>query len=299
LRICGTIAKSVAAKLIIGIHGLNSKPAPGILRDWWMAAIDEGIARNCGERKPRFDFTLAYWADLIYPAPVPLSENPEPYLPGGGSGPLPRADVSVKSVATTLVRESVEKALEKLLSTPLAENIVRNAVETRYPDLHRYKHHPVTRRDVQERLRGALRTAHAQGREIMLIAHSMGSIVAYDVLRRSGRTLPGLRIAHFVTLGSPLGLTGIAEIVAGSLRVPECVARWSNLADPSDYAARWNTRLSDDYRPNRAGVVVFDRLVTNGYVGRSGKPNTHKIYGYLRTPEMSELIADFAAGKEA
>jgi len=285
--------------LIVGIHGLNNKPAPGALRDWWIASIDEGLSRNCGGRKPSFDFTLAYWADLVYPAPVPVSENPEPYLPAGGSGPLPRADTSVRSVATTLVREGVEKALEKLLSTPLTENIVRNAVEAKYPDLHRYRHHPVTRRDVRERLREALREAHVERRAIMLIAHSMGSVVAYDVLSRSARDLPGLHIAHFVTLGSPLGLAGIAEIVAGPLRVPECVARWSNLADPSDYAAQWNTRLSNDYRPNRAGVVVSDRLVSNGYVNGSGKPNTHKIYGYLRTPEMSELIAEFTRQGEA
>ena len=285
----------MTAKLIIGIHGLNNKPEPGILRDWWTTAIAEGFSRNRGDRELPFDFTLVYWADLIYPAPAPVSDNPEPYLPAGGSGPLPGGDASVRSLAKTRAKEGVEKVLEKLLTAPLAENIVRNAVEIKYPDLHRYKHHPVTHHDVQERLREALRAAHAQGREIMLIAHSMGSIVAYDVLRRSGRTLPGLRIAHFVTLGSPLGLAGIADVVSGPLRVPECVARWSNLADPSDYAAQWNTRLSNDYRANRAGVVVSDRLVTNGYVSRSGKPNTHKIYGYLRTPEMSELIAEFVA----
>jgi hypothetical protein len=285
--------QSVGANLVIGIHGLNNKPEPEVLRNWWAAAISEGISRNCGGRKLPFDFTLAYWADLVYPAPVPLSESAEPYLPAGGSGPLPRGDTSVRSVATARVREGVEKVLEKLLTAPLAQGLVRDAVEARYPDLHRYKHHPLTRRDVQERLRERLRSAQARGGEIMLIAHSMGSIIAYDVLRRATRTLRGLRISHFVTLGSPLGLGGIGEIVAGALRVPECVARWSNLADPRDYAAEWNTRLANDYRANRSGVVVSDRLVSNGYANRSGKPNPHKIYGYLRTPEMSELIAEF------
>ena len=251
------------------------------------------MSRNCGGKTPFFDFALAYWADLVYSAPIPLSKNPEPYLPAVGRGPLPRGDTSVRAVATARVREGMEKLLEKLLTAPLVENIVRDALESKYPDLHRYRHHPVTRHDVQEQLREALRTAHAQSRDIMLIAHSMGTIVAYDVLRRAGRTLPGLRVSHFVTLGSPLGLGGIGEIVAGPLRVPDCVARWSNLADPRDYAAEWNTRLSNDYRANRAGVVVSDRLVTNGYVNTQGRPNPHKIYGYLRTPEMSELIADF------
>ena len=51
------------------------------------------------------------------------------------------------------------------------------------PDLHRYKHHRATRAAIQERLREPLRTAHARGKQIMLIAHSMGSIIAYEVLR--------------------------------------------------------------------------------------------------------------------
>jgi hypothetical protein len=122
----------------------------------------------------------------------------------------------------------------------------------------------------------------------------MGSIIAYDVLRDAGRTLPGLRISHFVTVGSPLGLAAVKEIGVAPLRVPECVARWSNFADPRDRVARWDTRLSSDYRENSAGVVVTDHFVINGYVSPSGKPNPHKIYGYLRTPEMSELIESFS-----
>ncbi len=128
----------------------------------------------------------------------------------------------------------------------------------------------------------------------MLIAHSMGSIIAYDVLADASRTLPGLEISHFVTVGSPLGLAAVKEMIAAPWRVPECVARWSNFADPRDHVARWDTRLSSDYRANGTGVTVSDHLVINGYLSPSGKPNPHKIYGYLRTPEMSELIASFA-----
>lgn len=127
----------------------------------------------------------------------------------------------------------------------------------------------------------------------MLIAHSMGSIIAYEVLRDAGRALPGLQISRFVTAGSPLGLAAVKEIVAAPLRVPECVARWSNFADPRDRVARWDTCLSEDYRANSSGVTISDQLVINGYVSPSGKPNPHKIYGYLRTPEISELIAGF------
>ncbi len=55
-----------------------------------------------------------------------------------------------------------------------------------------------------------------------------------------------------------------------------------------------DTHLVDDYGPNRHGVQVKDDLVLNDYEAH-GIPNCHKSYGYLRTPEMSELIASFLA----
>jgi pimeloyl-ACP methyl ester carboxylesterase len=207
---------------------------------------------------------------------------------------LPKG-ISIGRIAAARLQEGVGKVLELVFGTPATEDMVREALKTRAPDLHRYRNDRAAREAVQERLRGKLRSAQAAGRPILLIAHSMGSIIAYDVLAAAGRTLPGLRIAHFVTAGSPLGLSPVKEILAAPLRVPECVARWTNLADPRDHVARWDTRLSSDFRENSAGSAISDHLVINGYVSPSGKPNPHKIYGYLRTPEMSELIASFAA----
>src|SRR5207344_1882409 len=140
-------------------------------------------------------------------------ELTEPYVAAAGNGPLPGAGRSMRGIARARIQEGVGKVLEKVLGAPVAEDAVRDAVEARVPDLHRYKHHRAAQDAIRERLREPLRTAHAKGRPIMLIAHSMGSIVAYDVLRTADRSLPGLRIAHFVTLGSPLGLTEIKEIV--------------------------------------------------------------------------------------
>jgi len=74
------------------------------------------------------------------------------------------------------------------------------------PDLHSYREDESLRQAVQERLIERLRAARRWRRQVMLIAHSMGSIIAYDVLREAGQTLPRLRLAHLVTLGSPLGL---------------------------------------------------------------------------------------------
>lgn len=46
--------------------------------------------------------------------------------------------------------------------------------------------------------------------------------------------------------------------------------------------------LSEDYAANSKGVALEDDLVNNEYGGIR-----HKSYGYLRTPERTDLIVDF------
>jgi hypothetical protein len=75
------------------------------------------------------------------------------------------------------------------------------------------------------------------------------------------------------------------------VRTPSIVARWTNFADRRDVVAI-DAKLGDDYEPNDQGVKVADLPVINAYrspLDRSpaDKPNYHKSYGYLRTPEMS------------
>jgi hypothetical protein len=40
-------------------------------------------------------------------------------------------------------------------------------------------------------------------------------------------------------------------------------------------------------------VAVGDRLIINTYVSPKGKQNFHKIYGYLRAPEMTSVVKAF------
>ena len=281
--------------IIIGIHGLKNKTVPESLRDWWRAAIDEGLCRNQGGRSLEIDFELVYWADLLYARPKSPNIDAEPYVIASGTGPLLRGGMSVRQIAVARIQGGVGRILEKILGAPVTDDVVRDAFKIRVPDLVWYKEHEASQAAIRNRLIEPLRAAHEAGKRIMLIAHSMGSIIAYEVLRDAERSMPGLEVAHFVTVGSPLGLAGIEEVVSGPMRVPDCVARWSNLADPRDQVARWDTFLSENFEASRKGVVIVDRLVINGYVSPTGKRNPHKIYGYLRTPEVSDLIAGFSA----
>ncbi|UCE07731.1 MAG: hypothetical protein JSW07_06785, partial [bacterium] len=136
-------------------------------------------------------------------------------------------------------------------------------------------------------------------KDILLIGHSMGSIIAYDVLTQS---VPDIKIDTFVTIGSPLGLPIIMSkiaseqrqvlIIKAKLATPENVHRnWFNFSDLKDKVAM-NYNLNDDYDENSNHVRAIDKIVYNNYE-YNGKRNPHKIYGYLRTPELAEVIHEF------
>lgn len=129
--------------------------------------------------------------------------------------------------------------------------------------------------------------------EIVLVSHSMGTIVAYDVLRDLGREADRLRfsISHLITMESPLGLTAVKGQISHErgqkLRTPTVVNRtWVNFSDPEDIVAI-DSHVRDDYEENSSGIRVKDILVNNDYPG-----NPHKSYGYLRTPEFSKHIVN-------
>ena len=64
-------------------------------------------------------------------------------------------------------------------------------------------------------------------------------------------------------------------------------------------AATIEAKLGDDYEPNDQGVKVADMPVINAYRSPSdrtppNKANYHKSYGYLRTPELSNVVRAFS-----
>ncbi len=139
--------------------------------------------------------------------------------------------------------------------------------------------------------------------QIMIVAHSMGSIIAYDVLNF---LVPEITIHTLVTIGSPLGLPIIVSKIAneqkkfnnhsGELITPPGVKKWFNLADILDKIAL-NYKLADDFTVNSNNVGPVDFLVTNNYQ-MNVINNPHKSYGYLRTQKFTEIINSFIGYKE-
>ena len=137
---------------------------------------------------------------------------------------------------------------------------------------------------VRERLDGL-------GGPFIVIGHSQGSMVAYEVLRKLTKRECDVRL--FVTLGSPLGLQEVQDELGKwrPLAVPECVDRWINFAERLDPVAL-DAELASDFATNAAGVAVEDtgRLKLNP----DWKSNPHSATGYLRIPEVRDAVRETA-----
>ena len=120
---------------------------------------------------------------------------------------------------------------------------------------------------LRDELKTAIRLEHDKGNDMMIVAHSMGSIIAYDALRDLGREPDNaIRIEHLVTIGSPLGLPHVKGKIleerdyAEEVRTPSVVVGgWTNFADLKDPVAL-DSRLKDDYAANQLGIRVVGEL---------------------------------------
>jgi len=296
------------SKIIIGIHGLGNKPPYHILQKWWEMSLRDGL-NAINHPFPFINFQLVYWANFIHSEPLDLKEkdkeNPlfieDPY---SSEGEIVRGETEPLQIK---IRDYLEKQLDKLLLnedlsinfSSITDFIIHHFFHdleiyysTNLPDEGRSNY--LAREAIREKLASILRIH--KNDQILLIAHSMGSIIAYDVLTK---IVPDITIDTFVTCGSPLGIPVIMNKIKAEqrdpdkpLRVPENITRqWYNLSDLRDRVAI-NYNLADDFPANTAGMTIIDKQVQNTYQ-YAGEKNPHKSYGYLRTPEMSEIVYAF------
>ncbi len=298
------------AKVIIAIHGLGNKPPKEQLEQWGKAAIEEGI-RNLGLKFEMPEFVLVYWADILYDKPQSRDEKDKdsPYY-------LDEVYTKAPESYKTGPHEIRQKVLH-LFKKMVYRIFLKKDYELRYAFvsqklLHKYFYelevyftgdgdfksdfNLQVKNKITGRLIEVLKKHHDD--EIMLIAHSMGSIIAFDVLSFFENDV---NVDTFATMGAPLGAPFVMSRIAAhsksiygkvKLQTPETVRRhWFNFSDIRDKIAL-DYKLADDFAANSHGVKCVDKLVTNTYV-MDGVANPHKSFGYLRTPEFIRVLKEF------
>ncbi len=113
----------------------------------------------------------------------------------------------------------------------------------------------------------------------VVVAHSLGSIIAYSVLSSDRRSL---QIPLLVTVGSPLGVRAIRDQFR-PLHYPPPVKYWYNAFDRRDVVALYP--LDSANFPVRPPVENFGNVTNH-------TSNRHGIVGYLDDPTVAKQILD-------
>ncbi|MEU6765109.1 hypothetical protein ABZ916_21565 [Streptomyces sp. NPDC046853] len=146
-------------------------------------------------------------------------------------------------------------------------------------EAHDYLRHEETAAAVRAKIRGALIETGAR----MVIAHSLGSVVFYDMLSR-GEVPTGhdeeTGVTTFVTCGSPLSWLCVRKGVhapGAPLSVPANV-EWTNLHSPNDVVNKG------------AGLSHLAAGVTDVVAHNGGVAKAHDVHRYL----AKEAVVDLA-----
>ena len=138
---------------------------------------------------------------------------------------------------------------------------------------------------IRENIERGVSAAITPGVESVVVAHSLGSVVAYNLLRREGH-LRGWKVPLFVTVGAPLGIEVIRKTLRGfaPARTPECVGAWFNALDERDVVALY------PLDPRHFPLAPPDPAILNKRDVSNHTPNRHGIAGYLSDPEVARRI---------
>ncbi len=106
---------------------------------------------------------------------------------------------------------------------------------------------------LRTQLRKRLLEALAQSKPDLVLAHSLGSLIAYDTLARPAHaTLPGVPQLTLATFGSQIGHPAVRNVFGGKLPAIPAVRHWFHLFNDRDhvFTKPLNLRFASGQRPN-------------------------------------------------
>lgn len=291
--------------LLLYVPGLKAKPPPATHRHELFRVLVEGVRRidpetaaDLHEYEPSFD--VVGWTYDFYGEHRDIAlDHPSIERLLKQEGPTEKDMRRARSHRRRLV-QWLYRAADRLPF--LIPQIADEDVQLHLRDLRRYVDNDYEIAEATRRLvKLPLRAAWKSRRPILLIGHSMGSVIAYDTLwQMSHLSRDDVEVDLFLSLGSPLGMRYIqrrllgAQAVEQAARYPHNIRRWVNIAAIGELTAI-DMRLQNDFsRMLELGLVreIEDHAVYN-YYHADGELNVHSEYGYLINETTARLLRDW------
>jgi len=215
---------------------------------------------------PDITVDIAYYAHRLHRGTAQGDDIPEHLPPDAQEliavwiGLLGAPTATAQGYPTIPVRDLVSWAARKF---GLDHNLALGFVTTFFREVHTYFTEPERRAGAIDDVATAIRCV----RPSVLVAHSLGSVVAYDALWTAPNLPP---IDLFLTLGSPLAMPDIIydrlHTHDGPHARPPGIQEWINLADPGDFIAIPAGGISEKFDgvtsdlTNMIGCFAFHRV---------------------------------------
>lgn len=274
---------------VVGVHGVGHQfDGENSLCAEWLPAHKDGLARVDRRLASDDDFACAFYGNLFRPAgkaavepPLDASDVDDDWerelleqwwreaarVDGAVSGPDLRTKLRTPNI--------VQRALNSLTQSRFFAGIGERALISDLKQVRRYLDEPEVRRSACASIERAITSDTT-----VIIAHSLGSVVAYEALCAK----PAWPVRTFVTIGSPLGISNLIfdklePKPEGGVGIwPQGIVRWFNIADKGDVVALVKQLAS------RFGSHIRDHLIDNG-------AKAHDATRYLTSKELGDAVA--------
>lgn len=279
---------------IVAVHGiLNTYSGERSLAATWQPALLDGVTRAGGSGSVvAADIDCVFYGDVFRPADRLLGPGDDTPLSGGELSAdevellqawwdeAARTDAGVppRDERTLGALKGVQAALAALACSRYLAGAAERLLVVWLQQVRRYFTDQECRSAIQQRF-----ADHVTSDTRVVVAHSLGSVVAYEALCAH----PEWNVASLVTLGSPLG---IRNLVLDRLRPaptrdthglrghwPPGLRQWTNIAAANDFVALVKT-LKVPF-----GDAVVDVQIANG-------AQVHKVEHYLTAEATGRAI---------
>ena len=297
------------------VHGILNKTAPEELVQLWRRGLAEEDGFDLGTRG--VTSSMVYWADVLYDKPLVESAHAESLEAAAEAGEVEAISMEWRDELRGEERELVEGLARELgyddvgeqdppppgpqsgpthERVPLPGFLKKRIMAHLLRDVHHYLYNVdfsprlgaryLVQDEIRHRFVAAIEEAAKQPGPHVVVSHSMGTVIAYDCLKRVA-SCP--RVDALMTIGSPLGLDEIQDALApewtrlDGFPGERVAKRWVNVYDGLDPVAGFDGNLANDFL--KGGLPSVEDIHEPNW----GKWR-HDISKYLRGARLRERI---------
>jgi hypothetical protein len=287
---------------LVFIHGRSQEfQDPSALKRGWIEALKAGLAKiDLALPVKEMEIAFPYYGQALYDLVDGKPPQHAAEVIVRGNGIDGEAQTFLRAVANEI--QTQVRIPDASVFALLSDNVIQRgplnwewvqailkAIDQHVPggsgasialathDVYQYLNNTVVSEEINEGVQKAIQP----GVPTVVVSHSLGTVVAYNLLKQRGVAL-GWNVPLFVTLGSPLAITAIRSRMRPLVH-PSSTEVWFNAMDERDVVAL--------YPLDRDHFDVSPSIVNKTDV-RNNTENRHGISGYLSDSEVARRIHD-------